>query len=140
MNSTKCHSIKAIIIVLSLCFSTAIFAQSTQNQITQGQKLLIHQVYFWMKPNMSSDQIALFEKGVKSLLTIKSVKFGDVGKPANTPVRAVVDNSYSYALTVMYDDVAAHDTYQSDPIHLQFLKDCSQLWTNVQVYDSFSIK
>jgi len=36
---------------------------------------------------------------------------------------------------VKFDDLANHDAYQVDPIHKEFLKKCSHLWTRVQVYD-----
>jgi len=138
----KLNNIIGNLLIAAFCvaFCNATFGQSAANQIKQGQPILTHQVYFWLKPNLSAEQIATFEKGLKSLLAVKTVKYGDVGRPADTPKRPVIDNSYSYALILMYENVAAHDAYQVDPLHEQFLKDCSQLWTNVQVYDSFSIK
>lgn len=97
--------------------------------------MLVHTVYFWLKRDLTADQVSLFEKGVKSLTTIKTVRQGFVGKPAGTD-RPVIDRSYSYALTVVFDDLAGHDSYQDDKIHRQFLADCGTFWARVQIYDA----
>ena len=133
-------NIKIFIFIVSLFFFSNIFAQNADIQNVINKKVLTHQVYFWLKPKLSEAQIVKFEKGLKSLLTIKTVKYGAIGKPANTPKRDVIDNTYSYALTLMYEDVAGHDTYQIDAIHEKFLKDCRKFWTKVKVYDSESVK
>ena len=93
-------------------------------------------MYFWLKKDITPAQKAIFDKGVKSLITIKTVKYGDVGKPGATTDRPVIDKSYDYALLTVFEDVAGHDAYQIDPIHLQFLKDCKEFWDKVQVYDA----
>ena len=59
-----------------------------------------------------------------------------IGKPAATEKRPVIESSYSVALTVMVKNVAAHDAYQVDPIHLAFVKQCNTFWTRVQIYDA----
>ncbi len=46
--------------------------------------MFVHHVFFWLKPELNSDQQAAFEAGVSSLLAIKVLKSGDVGKPAST--------------------------------------------------------
>ena len=45
-------------------------------------------------------------------------------------------NAIPLALTVLLKDVAAHDAYQVDPIHLAFVASCKALWTRVQIYDA----
>jgi hypothetical protein len=47
----------------------------------------------------------------------------------------VVDNSYDVALCVVFDDVAAHDVYQSHPLHQQFIERNQKYWQRVQVRD-----
>jgi hypothetical protein len=46
----------------------------------------------------------------------------------------VVDNSYDVGLCVIFDDVAAHNVYQSHPLHQQFIER-NQKWQRVQVRD-----
>jgi len=67
---------------------------------------------------------------------IKAVDRVYVGTPAATAKRPIIDDSYSVALTVLCRDVAAHDAYQVDPIHLAFVEKCKAMWTRVQIYDA----
>jgi hypothetical protein len=98
--------------------------------------MLVHSVYFWLKPDLSAAQRADFQRGVESLAGIAAVEKIYVGTPAATEKRPVIDDSYSVALTVLLKDVAAHDAYQVDPIHLAFGASCRALWARVQIYDA----
>jgi hypothetical protein len=98
--------------------------------------MLVHTVYFWLKPELTDAQRAEFRRGVESLGGIKAVAQIYVGTPAATERRPIIDSSYSVALTVICKDVAAHDAYQIDPIHLAFVNACKTFWTRVQIYDA----
>ncbi len=98
--------------------------------------MLVHSVYFWVKPTLTATQRAEFRRGVETLATIKSVEQVYVGAPAATPKRPVIDDSYAVALTVLCRDVAAQDAYQTDPIHLEFVRKFSGYWDRVQIYDA----
>jgi hypothetical protein len=98
--------------------------------------MLVHTVYFWLKPDLSPAQRAEFRRGVESLAQIASVVEVYVGTPAATEKRPVIDGSYSFALTVLLKDVAAHDAYQADPVHLAFIAACKAFWIRVQIYDA----
>lgn len=98
--------------------------------------MLIHSVYFWLKPNLSDKEVNNFWDGVKSLLTISSLKSGYIGRPADTEKRAIIDDTYHCALITLFEDREAHDAYQVDAIHDKF-RELSHLWERVQIYDSF---
>ena len=98
--------------------------------------MLVHTVYFWLKPELTAQQRADFRRGVESLSAIKSVERVYVGTPAKTEKRPVIDDSYSVALTVVCKDIAAHDAYQIDPIHLAFVNTFKTFWFKVQIYDA----
>ena len=98
--------------------------------------MLVHSVFFWLKPDLSPSDHAAFLRGVNSLATVKSTEQVFVGVPAATGKRPVIDDTYSCALTVLFQDVAAHDSYQVDPIHLAFVESCKAYWTRVQIYDA----
>ena len=98
--------------------------------------MLVHTVYFWLKPELTSAQRADFRRGVESLGGIKAVDKIYVGTPAATEKRPIIDDSYSVALTVLCKDLAAHDAYQIDPIHHAFVDSCKTFWTRIQIYDA----
>jgi hypothetical protein len=98
--------------------------------------MLVHSVYFWLKPDLTETQREDFRRGVESLTAIKSAEKVYVGSPAKTTKRPVVDDSYAVALTVICKDVAGHDAYQVDPVHLKFVEQFKHCWTRVQIYDA----
>ncbi len=90
----------------------------------------VHNVYFWLKDGVS----ASFEKGLEALVKDQYISTGTFGKPADTD-RKVVDSTYSYGLTLMFDSKTAHDRYQDGKVHLDFIKTHAHKWIKVQVYD-----
>ena len=98
--------------------------------------MLIHTVIFWLKEGLNEDNRKQFFDGVEKLGLIKSVEHSFIGTPAQTPDRPVVDNTYDCALTVVLSDLKQHDSYQVDPIHLNFIDECAHLWEKVTIYDA----
>lgn len=97
--------------------------------------MIIHTVYFWLKPDLSAEQREVFRRGIAILGNIDSASAVWIGGPADTEARPVVDHSYDYALVCMFQSVADHDAYQNDPQHHTFITQCKELWSKVQVYD-----
>ena len=100
--------------------------------------MFVHHVFFWLKPANTAEEIKKFEAGVSSLKGINSIKMAEIGKPASTN-RPVIERSYSYSLLLIFETQDDHDSYQTDPVHLQFIDDCAQLWDRVLIYDSVSL-
>ena len=98
--------------------------------------MLVHTVIFWLKKDLSEDQQVVFTNEVKTLGDISSVESFHLGTPAPTPKRPVIENSYDYAITVVLKDMDAHDDYQVDPIHLDFIDKCKDMWERVVIYDA----
>ena len=94
----------------------------------------IHNVYFWLEDDLDKEALNSFEQGLKSLCVISDVKSGFFGKPAKTD-RDVVENSYTYGLVLMFEDLNAHDTYQSSPVHEQFIAEHRSKWILAVVHD-----
>jgi hypothetical protein len=116
---------------------SAIFALDSLKSLDTKQ-MFIHHVYFWLKnPGNKDDRDKLVE-GLKKLSKVKTIRTFHIGQPAATN-RDVIDRSYSLSWLVLFDDQAAQDSYQSDPIHLKFVEECSALWTKVVVYDSVDL-
>jgi hypothetical protein len=93
-----------------------------------------HNAFFWLKGELPDSALLEFEAGLESLTKTPLVLNGYFGKPANTN-RAVVDNTYSYGLTLIFKDTTDHNLYQVDPIHMAFVDQNAPKWTRVLVYD-----
>lgn len=97
--------------------------------------MLAHHVLFWLKADTTADQKTAFRKGLESLEGIESVKTFHIGTPA--PIdRAVVDTTYSFSLTIIFDDMAGHDVYQVHTLHQAFLDQFRVLFDKVVIYDA----
>jgi len=96
--------------------------------------MLTHVVLFWAKPDLTAAERADFAGGLRTLPSIPAVSTGWVGTPSATN-RPAVDRSYTFALTLRFQDLAAHDAYQIDPIHNAFHARCAKYWMKVVVYD-----
>jgi hypothetical protein len=94
----------------------------------------IHNVYFWLKDDQNAESRTEFEEGLSWLTGDPVVVTGYFGKPAHTH-RDVVENSYSYGLVLVFEDIAAHDRYQEGSAHLRFLEKNMDKWDKVAVYD-----
>lgn len=99
--------------------------------------MLIHTVIFWLRPDLDAAQREAFRRdGLESLRAIPSVGSLHIGSPAPIPPRPVVDATYSFALTILFADVEAHDAYQVHPIHRAFVDTFKSRWERVQIYDA----
>lgn len=97
--------------------------------------MFVHSVYFWLRDDLTAEQRETFLQGARSLTTIRSARYGWLGAPADTD-RPIIERSYSYALTMVFDDEAAHEEYQVDEVHDRFREQCGSFWTRVLIYDS----
>jgi hypothetical protein len=102
------------------------------------QQAFIHHVFFWLKdPSSQQDLLELIE-GLLKLSKVSTIKSFHIGKPAATN-RSVIDTTYAVSWLIAFETAAGQDSYQVDPIHLNFIKECSELWSKVVVYDAVSI-
>lgn len=91
----------------------------------------VHNVYFWLSDGGGDTS---FEQGLADLTNDPNVRAGYFGRPASTS-REVVQNDYTYGLTLAFADRAGHDAYQAGQAHLRFLADHANKWDDVVVYD-----
>jgi hypothetical protein len=98
--------------------------------------MLIHSVYFWLKPGLTPAERTAFNAEVKKLSAIRTVEKIYVGAPSSIAERSVTDRSFDVALTIVFKDGPAHDAYQVDPVHLAFVEGNKTAWTKVLIYDS----
>jgi hypothetical protein len=99
----------------------------------------VHIVFFWLKEPGNAVHRHDFEASITRFLT-DSLYAGSwhIGTPAATS-RPVIDSSYTYSLVVTFSTPERQEQYQSEPAHLKFIAESSQLWERVQVYDTISL-
>jgi hypothetical protein len=102
---------------------------------TIKDKQIAHHVFFWLKNPDSAEDRDKLVTGVKSLSKIEGIKEIHVGIVANTEKRDVVDASWAVSELMFFNSIEDQAAYQDHPIHLEFIKDYSMLWSKVVVYD-----
>lgn len=96
---------------------------------------LVHHVFFWLKrPGNLADRDQLIA-GLHTLKAIPVIRDLQVGVPASTEKRDVVDNSFDVSELMVFDNAVDQKVYQDHPIHQAFVKNCEPLWQKVLVYD-----
>jgi hypothetical protein len=99
----------------------------------QLTNIFAHHVHFWLKDKADLQKLI---DGLNSLAPITHIKQVHIGVPANT-YRSVIDRSYDASLLILFDNQAAHDAYQIDPIHDEFVANyAGPLCEKVVVQDS----
>jgi len=101
----------------------------------QKQFKIVHHVFFWLNNPGSDADIKKLVEGLNTLKGITEVKQLQIGKPASTIKRDVVDNSFDVSELMYFESVADQDAYQIHPIHKAFVEKYSHLWKTVKVFD-----
>jgi Stress responsive A/B Barrel Domain len=102
------------------------------------KNIFVHHVYFWLKNAGNTEDRDKLVAGLKKLSAVKTIKQFHIGKPADTK-RDVIDTSYAVSWLALFDNGADQASYQTDPIHLKFVEECSALWQKVVVYDAVNV-
>ncbi|HEX4958992.1 MAG TPA: Dabb family protein [Lacibacter sp.] len=131
---------KSFLTKLSAAAASIMSFSSFQTQPSKKElkNCFIHHVYFWLKnPDSKADRDQLVA-GLKKLSTVKTIQQFHIGKPAATR-RDVIESSYAVSWFTMFANAADEERYQTDPIHLKFIEECSHVWSKVVVYDSVDV-
>lgn len=123
---------RKVIQTLGLAGASAILPINSIATTMASQKM-IHQVYFWL--HNESDLGEFMTDAAPMLGRCKDVAKFIMGTPAPTERRDVVDHSFHVSCTMFFDSLEAQAAYQTDPLHLEFIKKYAHLWKTVKVYD-----
>jgi len=108
---------------------------ATGTEAATTRPKLVHHVFFWLKrPGSQEDRDRLIA-GLRTLRGIPVIRNLEIGIPASTEARDVVDASYDVSELMFFDSVEDQKSYQDHPIHHAFVKACEPLWAKVVVYD-----
>ncbi len=98
--------------------------------------LLCHDVFFSLK-DRSPEAVDAMVAACKKYLTVQAgIVFFCCGKLEPELNRPVNDLDFDVALHVVFQDRAAHDAYQTDETHNQFIAEMKPNWSKVRVFDS----
>jgi hypothetical protein len=113
-------------------------SEAVEKQPDANEKALVHTVYFWFHDDVTEAQSREFYNELKKLQEIPQIVHGWIGVPAATEERGVIDSTYDYSITFVFNDESAEAEYQVHPIHTDFVETNSHLWDNVVVYDAIT--
>ena len=102
------------------------------------QTKMIHTVYFWLKPELTSDERENFVKGAEDLAGAPTVLHYFGGAPAPTEERDVTDHSFDYSIQLHFASIPDQKLYQDDPVHLKFVEEQAHKFQTVKVFDSLA--
>ena len=98
--------------------------------------MIIHNVHFWLKQDLSDEDRATIKKELKLLTEISYLAAGYCGPPAPTADRPVTDHSFDFSLSLHFKTLEEHNFYQSDcDAHKRFVDTCKTFWDRVVIYD-----
>lgn len=98
----------------------------------------MHTVFFWFENPDSENDKLFFKNSLKKFIdSSKFIESSFIGVPP-TKERSVVDDSFTFSLTVGFTSKENHDAYQIEDVHQDFIDECSYLWSRVIVYDAIS--
>jgi quinol monooxygenase YgiN len=98
--------------------------------------MLAHAVYFTLQDNSDEAKDQLIASCHKHLSGHEGVVFYAAGALEPELARPVNDLEFDVSLYVVFTDRAAHDTYQQNPRHMQFIEENKSNWKQVRVFDS----
>jgi hypothetical protein len=127
---------KFIATTAMLATGTAVASALPITYMEKSKYPIVHHVFFWLKNPGSIEDRDKIIAGLKTLKKIETIKELRIGVVASTEKRDVVDNSWAVSELMFFSDLAGQATYQTHPIHLEFIKNCSHLWEKVIVYDA----
>lgn len=121
-------------VVKGLALGGAVMASSSSAVAAPPSKI-VHHVFFWLKrPESAADRDQLIA-GLRSLSAIPVIRRLEIGVPAPTEKRDVVDSTFDVSELMVFDNVADQKIYQDHPVHREFVAKCEHLWRKVTVYD-----
>ncbi len=102
------------------------------------QKTLVHNVFFSLKDNSPAAQKKLVDACQKYLTKHDGELYFAAGPRATGFAGQFNDKDFDVGLYIVFKDKAAHDKYQEDARHKQFISENRDNWKKVRVFDTDS--
>jgi len=131
---------RGLILAALLTLTTGAWLLTGSSRPTQaadeGGTPLVHSVYFSLKESTPENRKKLVAACQKYLSRHPGEVYFAAGPLAEDLKREVNDRDFDVALTIVFKDRAAHDTYQDAKRHLRFIEENKASWKKVRVFDS----
>jgi hypothetical protein len=99
--------------------------------------MLAHAVFFTLHESTPETRAAAVASCRRLLSGHEGMIHFSAGERGPEFARPVNDLAFDVALFTIFADKAAHDRYQSDPRHLEFIESNRPLWREVRVFDAW---
>jgi len=96
---------------------------------------LAHMVYFTLKEDSPAGRQKLLESCRRHLKGIPGITFFALGTLVPDLARPVNVRDFHVGLHVAFESRKAHDAYQVDSRHLQFIAENKDTWQQVRIFD-----
>ena len=97
---------------------------------------LMHNVFFTLKDKSAASVERLIQACRKYLTVQAGIVSFACGARDPGLTRPVNDQDWDVGLHILFTDRAAHDAYQTDPGHVQFVNENKDHWSKARVFDS----
>ncbi len=97
---------------------------------------IAHMVYFELEDGSPDNVEHLVQQCRHYLDKHPGLEFFSVGRLNEELSRDVNDKQFHVSLHTVFTDRAAHDAYQVDPRHVEFIEKNKASWRKVRVFDS----
>ena len=121
---------------LALAALCVVVAVTTSNGEEPGGAVLAHDVYFTLNDASPEARKELVDACEKYLNGHAGAVFFAAGTRATEMGRDVNDTGFDVSLHVYFRD-GAHEAYQKNPRHLEFIEKMKANWKTVRVFDSW---
>ncbi len=122
------------VLLVMLAAALAMVAPTEANAPKEPQ--IVHDVFFALKDNSAEARKKLVEACKKYLTKHPGTVYFSAGIRAEEFKREVNDRDWDVGLHLVFATKAAHDKYQEDPRHHQFIEENKANWKKVRVFDS----
>ncbi len=129
----RTHFVVVAVIVALVAIFSSVQAAPTEKE----SPMLAHDVYFSLKDNSSQAKEKLIAACKKYLTDHPGAVWFAVGPLAEEMKRDVNDRSFDVALHLVFKNKAAHDQYSQSERHQTFIKQNTDNWKKVRVFDSY---
>jgi len=96
---------------------------------------LQHNVYFYLKEDVTAEQKQQFEEALKELMNIPQIHKYEMGVPG-LEAEENEDQQFAYSFFTWFTSMEDYNGYAEHPDHLAFIDAYSDLWADIKVYDT----